>query len=85
MTRPSDRTARTTCWALVTFWIVNLVGNEPGGEQQMVHRDEDVWVNVPQPRPEIQLASVIALVDFTPENGATRAARVLTRGRVIVE
>jgi ectoine hydroxylase-related dioxygenase (phytanoyl-CoA dioxygenase family) len=31
-----------------------------------------VWVHVPRPHPELQLASVIALVDFTAENGATR-------------
>lgn len=52
--------------------LAHVLDRGPGGEQQMVHRDEDVWVNVPQPRPEIQLASVIALVDFTAENGATR-------------
>lgn len=52
--------------------LAHVLDRGPGGEQQLVHRDEDVWVNVPQPRPEIQLASVIALVDFTAENGATR-------------
>jgi ectoine hydroxylase-related dioxygenase (phytanoyl-CoA dioxygenase family) len=31
-----------------------------------------VWSDVPRPAPELQLASVIALVDFTRENGATR-------------
>jgi len=31
-----------------------------------------VWNLVPEPKPELQLASVIALVDFTAENGATR-------------
>ena len=46
----------------------------PGSEDQWLHRDEGVWVDVPQPRPELQLASVIALVDFTRDNGATRVA-----------
>ena len=38
------------------------------------HTDELVWNLVPRPHPELQLASVIALVDFTAENGATRVA-----------
>lgn len=44
----------------------------PGSEDQWLHRDEGVWVDVPKPSPELQLASVIAMVDFTVENGATR-------------
>ncbi len=31
-----------------------------------------MWNLVPEPKPELQLASVIALVDFTAANGATR-------------
>ncbi len=44
----------------------------PGAEDQLMHRDEAVWSDVPKPCPELQLATVIALVDFTAENGATR-------------
>jgi Phytanoyl-CoA dioxygenase (PhyH) len=44
----------------------------PGSEDQWLHRDEGVWADVPKPSPELQLASVIALVDFTRDNGATR-------------
>lgn len=44
----------------------------PGSVDQWLHRDEGVWNDVPQPRPELQLATVIALVDCTAENGATR-------------
>jgi ectoine hydroxylase-related dioxygenase (phytanoyl-CoA dioxygenase family) len=44
----------------------------PGSEDQWLHRDEGVWSDVPKPSPELQLASVIALVDFTRGNGATR-------------
>jgi hypothetical protein len=44
----------------------------PGSEDQWLHRDEGVWVDVPKPSPELQLASVIALVDFTRDKGATR-------------
>ncbi len=42
-----------------------------GAEQQWLHRDEDVWVHCPSPRPELQVATMVALVDFTEENGAT--------------
>ena len=31
-----------------------------------------MWSDVPRPAPELQLASVIAFVDFTRDNGATR-------------
>jgi ectoine hydroxylase-related dioxygenase (phytanoyl-CoA dioxygenase family) len=39
-----------------------------------LHRDEAVWIHLPQPHPDVQLSSVIALVDFTADNGATRVA-----------
>ena len=38
----------------------------------MLHRDEAVWSDVPRPAPELQLATVIAFVDFTRANGGTR-------------
>lgn len=44
----------------------------PGSVDQWLHRDEGVWNDVPRPAPELELASVIALVDFTVANGATR-------------
>jgi ectoine hydroxylase-related dioxygenase (phytanoyl-CoA dioxygenase family) len=54
--------------------IAHVLERGPGSEQQLIHRDEAVWVHLPQPHPEVQLASVIALVDFTADNGATRVA-----------
>lgn len=51
--------------------LAHVLDRGPGSEPQMFHRDEDVWVHVPRPHPDIQLASVVALVDFTEENGAT--------------
>ena len=51
--------------------VAQVMERGPGAEQQFLHRDEDVWVHLPQPHPEVQLASVIALVDFTAERGAT--------------
>ena len=44
----------------------------PGAQNQWLHRDEGVWIDVPERSFELQLASVIALTDFTPQNGATR-------------
>jgi ectoine hydroxylase-related dioxygenase (phytanoyl-CoA dioxygenase family) len=54
--------------------IAHVLDRGPGSEQQFLHRDEAVWIHLPQPHPEVQLASVIALVDFTADNGATRVA-----------
>jgi ectoine hydroxylase-related dioxygenase (phytanoyl-CoA dioxygenase family) len=52
--------------------LAHVLDRGPGAEQQYIHRDELVWIHVPRPHPELQVASVIALVDFTAENGATR-------------
>src|SRR5262249_15275014 len=49
-----------------------LLERLPGAGDQYWHQDELVWNLVPEPKPELQLASVIALVDFTADNGATR-------------
>ncbi len=52
--------------------IGHLLQRGPGSVEQLLHRDEAVWSDVPKPHPELQLASVIAFVDFTKQNGATR-------------
>ena len=54
--------------------IAHVLDRGPGSEQQLIHRDELVWIHLPRPHAEVQLASVIALVDFTADNGATRVA-----------
>jgi ectoine hydroxylase-related dioxygenase (phytanoyl-CoA dioxygenase family) len=54
--------------------IAHVLDRGPGAEAQYLHRDEAVWVHVPRPHPELQVASVIALEDFRAENGATRVA-----------
>ena len=54
--------------------IAHVLDRGPGSDQQFLHRDEAVWIHLPSPHPEVQLASVIALVDFTAENGATVVA-----------
>jgi hypothetical protein len=51
--------------------VAQVMDRGPGAEQQVLHRDEDVWIHLPRPHPEVQLASVIALVDFSAEIGAT--------------
>jgi ectoine hydroxylase-related dioxygenase (phytanoyl-CoA dioxygenase family) len=50
----------------------HLLQRGPGAGEQWLHRDELVWNDVPSPHPELQVASVIAFVDFTRDNGATR-------------
>jgi ectoine hydroxylase-related dioxygenase (phytanoyl-CoA dioxygenase family) len=52
--------------------IAHVLDRGPGSEQQFLHRDELVWIHLPKPHPEVQLASVIALGEFTADNGATR-------------
>ncbi len=54
--------------------LAHILDRGPGAEQQYLHRDELVWVHLPRPHPEVQLASMIALVDFDEANGATRVA-----------
>jgi ectoine hydroxylase-related dioxygenase (phytanoyl-CoA dioxygenase family) len=54
--------------------VAQVMERGPGAEQQILHRDEDVWVHLPRPHPEVQLASVIALADFRAEAGATVVA-----------
>ncbi len=52
--------------------IAHVLDRGPGSEEQLLHRDELVWCHMPRPHPEIQVAAVIALEDFSEENGATR-------------
>lgn len=53
--------------------VAQVMDRGPGAEQQLLHRDEDVWVHLPRPHAEVQIASVIALVDFRADLGATVA------------
>jgi ectoine hydroxylase-related dioxygenase (phytanoyl-CoA dioxygenase family) len=52
--------------------LAHLIARGPGAEHQYLHRDELVWNLVPRPHPQLQLASIVALVDFAAANGATR-------------
>lgn len=51
--------------------LAQVMDRGPGAECQVLHRDRQVWHHVPATVPELQVASVVALVDFTAENGAT--------------
>jgi ectoine hydroxylase-related dioxygenase (phytanoyl-CoA dioxygenase family) len=66
-----DRVLLPSC-ARYQLNLGHLLQRGPGAEEQWLHRDEAVWSDVPRPHPELQLATVIAFVDFTRENGATR-------------
>jgi len=52
--------------------LAHLLVRGPGADAQYLHRDELVWNLLPKPHPEVQLASIVALVDFDARNGATR-------------
>ncbi len=49
-----------------------LIQIGPGETDQMLHRDEDAWQELPPPRPYLEIEAMFALTDFTKENGATR-------------
>lgn len=66
-----DRVLLPAC-ARYQLNLGHLLQRGPGAGEQWLHRDEVVWSDVPKPAPELQLASVIACVDFTRDNGATR-------------
>jgi ectoine hydroxylase-related dioxygenase (phytanoyl-CoA dioxygenase family) len=66
-----DRVLLPSC-ARYQLNLGHLIDRGPGAEAQLLHRDEVVWVHLPQPHGEIQVASMIALEDFRVQNGATR-------------
>ena len=66
-----DRVLLPSC-ARYQLNLGHLLQRGPGADEQLLHRDEAVWSDVPRPDPELQLATVIAFVDFTRDNGCTR-------------
>jgi ectoine hydroxylase-related dioxygenase (phytanoyl-CoA dioxygenase family) len=66
-----DRVLLPSC-ARYQLNLGHLLQRGPGADEQWLHRDEAVWSDLRHPHPEVQLASVIAFVDFTRDNGATR-------------
>lgn len=67
----ADRVLLPSC-ARYQLNLGHLLQRGPGATEQWLHRDEAIWSDMPTPHPELQLASVIAFVDFTAGNGATR-------------
>jgi len=67
----ADRVLLPSC-ARYQLNLGHLLQRGPGSDEQLLHRDELVWSDMPRPGPELQLATVIAFVDFTRENGGTR-------------
>ena len=51
--------------------IAHLMQRGPGAEAQILHRDAWVWKRLPPSLGEVQLASIVALSEFTAANGAT--------------
>ncbi len=66
-----DRVLLPSC-ARYQLNLGHLIDRGPGAQAQLLHRDEDVWVHVPRPHGELQVASMIALEPFRVDNGATR-------------
>lgn len=54
--------------------VAQVMDRGPGAKQQPLHHDDEVWVHLPWPHPEVEIASLIALVDFRAEIGATLVA-----------
>ncbi len=52
--------------------LAHVFDRGSGARHQMLHRDDDVWVHCPKAGGDVEIGSVIALVDFTRDNGATR-------------
>ena len=44
--------------------LAHIMDRGSGAEQQLLHRDEDAWVHMPAERPELEMASIIAMVDM---------------------
>lgn len=65
-----DRVLLPSC-ARYNLNLAHVINRGSGSDAQVFHRDEDVWVHMPSPRPELEVASMLALVDFTRDNGAT--------------
>jgi len=54
--------------------LAHVMDRGEGAERQIFHRDEDIWIHMPKQRPQLELAMIIATVDFTRDNGATVVA-----------
>ena len=58
-----------------TKWQLNVTAAlevGPGARDQILHREEDLFPYFPLPRPNLILATMWAISDFTAENGGTQ-------------
>ena len=44
--------------------LAHVMDRGSGAQRQIFHRDEDIWVHMPRERPELELAMIIAMVDY---------------------
>lgn len=52
--------------------FADVMERGPGVKAQLMHRDDGIWPHFPRPLPfELELASMVALGEFTAEMGAT--------------
>ena len=68
-----DRVLLPNC-ASYRLNLAHLMERGPGAERQSLHRDHDVWKHFGRFKPqdlELQVSAVVALCDFTKQNGAT--------------
>lgn len=66
----AENVLRPNC-STVQLNLGHVLDRGPGAERQMLHRDELIWAHLPNPHPDVMMASLVALVDFTADNGAT--------------
>jgi ectoine hydroxylase-related dioxygenase (phytanoyl-CoA dioxygenase family) len=58
------------------YWLntTQAIGIGPGERAQVIHRDEASWPPLDLTGPEVLVGCIVALTEFTAENGATRIA-----------
>jgi hypothetical protein len=66
-----DRVLAPSC-ARYHLNLGHLLVPGPGSPAQVLHRDELLWHHVPRPHPELLVAAIVNLVEFTADLGATR-------------
>ncbi len=52
--------------------VAQLIEIGPGESAQRLHRDEEAWSHMPKDCPNLSVQAMIALTEFTAENGATQ-------------
>ena len=71
MIETADHFLRPSCDDYL-FNTGQLIQIGPGETDQYLHRDEDAWKELANPKPQLEIEAMFALTDFTQENGATR-------------